>query len=248
MDKIGRLTNLIIDLSRETDRTKTLTLDRTFLAEVSCSDIALAQQNAIASGLDATALWRLWNSNRELLPDIAAKLSSELPENHVLQRVLAEHAMILCFIADLDQVTNQIVQMNSASSVSLEVRQLAHISEHLLYADQHARREDEVIFPELQRRGYNDLLKFISQQHGQIGAHHQSLNDLVWRIDSMNFDEFKTQLAKIADYIIVAMRLHIFIENNIVFPLAVKVINDPKLWQRIKTISDHLGYCAYDAK
>jgi len=247
MEKIEKLTNFLLHLSSESDDQSVTCNDREFLAEATSSDIALAQQNVLASGVNAEQLWRIWNDNRCILPDQAAKLKAELPDHHILQKVLAEHQMILCFIADLDDVSNKIRFLSSASSTTMEVRKLAHITSHLVFAKQHCEREDEIIFPELKRRGFRGILKVISEQHKQISGKHEELKELVWRIDIMDFEDFKCILTELSNFLVMAMRRHIFIEDSIVFPLALEIIPDEKTWEKMKDICDQIGYCAYHA-
>ena len=248
MRNIERLTNILLTLNNRVNPKDFNEADRCFLATVSCRDIALAQQNLLASGLAPDQLWRIWAQNNRILPDPATKLRTELPANHILQRVLAEHEMILCFIADLDEVANKINDLSFTSSTNSDVRKLAHIATHLLYSEQHHEREEQIIFPQLRKKGYYRLLKVINDQHRQISQRYNELKDLVWQVDSLNADDFKTQLQGLAAYLVIALRIHIFIEANIVFPLALEVIKDSRLWEQMKETCDQIGYCGYDAQ
>jgi DUF438 domain-containing protein len=248
MKDIERLTNILLSLNNRVNPKDFDEADRGFLAAVSCKDIALAQQNLLATGLAPDQLWRIWTQNNRILPDPAAKLRAELPANHILQRVLAEHEMVLCFIADLDEVTNKIQNLRLVASTNSDIRKLAHIAMHLLYSEQHHEREEHIIFPQLRKKGYHRLLKVIDDQHRQINRRYTELKDLVWQVDSINVDDFKDQLQELAAYLVIALRIHIFIEANIIFPLALEVIKDSRIWQRMKETCDQIGYCGYDAQ
>ncbi|MHC4637672.1 MAG: hypothetical protein ACYTBV_09255, partial [Planctomycetota bacterium] len=137
MDKIKKLTNILLRLNDGTEFYSFGHNDTEFLSDLSSRDIAIAQQNVLASGVAASELWKIWDRNRNILPDQAAKLRTELSANHVLQKALAEHAMLICFIADLDDVNNRIQRLKYASSTTSEIRLLAHIVEHLIHAEQH---------------------------------------------------------------------------------------------------------------
>ncbi|TFG49524.1 MAG: hypothetical protein E4H40_02855 [Candidatus Brocadiia bacterium] len=243
MEKIKKLTNILLRLNEGSEVNSFDYDDRKFLADLSSRDIAIAQQNVLSSGVPASDLWRIWDRNRSILPDQAAKLRTELPDNHVLQKALAEHAMLLCFIADLNDVTSRIKMMTYASSTNSEIRKLAHIAEHLVKTEQHCEREDYIIFPELKRRGYRQLLNIVNEQHRQIVERQRSLKELVWMVDRTDFTDFRTQLTDVSDYLVIAVRLHIFIENNIVFPLALEVISEKNIWEKMKDICDEIGYC-----
>lgn len=242
MERITKLTNILLDLNKNSEHVDFKKADRNFLAEVSCREMAMAQQNILASGVVASELWKMWCRNRDVLPDQASKLRTELPQNHILQRVLAEHELTLCSLADLEDINNKIQQFEFGSSVTMEIRRLSQLALHLASLAQHSEREDQVIFPELNRRGYAGLLRGLDEQHGQINERRRKLKDLVWQVDKMNFDTFKRQLKDIVDFLAAAMRMHIFIETNIIFPLALEVISDKKVWDRMKDICDQIGY------
>ncbi len=245
MDYLPRLTEIFLQLNGKTFPNAVQKSDFDIMARADAGSLALAQQKALDAGVKADDLWQLWVQNRNLLPDQAAKLKSELPPNHILQRVLAEHEMVLCFIADLDEVDAHIQTLDSASSTSLHIRKLAHIAWHLVASEEHRSREEEVIFPQLVLHGYASLLKVVHDQHVLISQRNRKLKELVYGVDGTDFGYFKYQVSDLTRFLVRNCRLHIFIETNIVFPLALAVIKDPAVWQRVKDLSDELGYCGY---
>jgi len=245
MDYLPRLTDIFLQLNGKNRPSFVPKSDFDILARADAGSLALAQQRALDAGVRADDLWRLWMENRSVLPDQAAKLKSELPRNHILQRVLAEHEMVLCFIADLDEVNAHIQMLDSASSTNLHIRKLAHIAWHLVASEEHRCREEELIFPQLVLHGYASLLKVVHEQHILISEKNRKLKELVYGIDGTDFGYFKYQTNELTAFLVKNFRLHIFIETNIVFPLALAVIKDPAVWQRVKDLSDQLGYCGY---
>ncbi|MFA5552967.1 MAG: hemerythrin domain-containing protein [Phycisphaerae bacterium] len=248
MEKVNELANIILNLCGSTNRQSLSKQKRDLLASANCREIAHAQEKVLQAGLDIDELFVMWQQNKRLLPDQVEKLRRELPDNHIIQRILAEHDMIMCFIADLEDINIEIQQLSYASSSSSEIRRFEHIASHLSIASQHPEREDNILFPELKRRGFPGPSEIISLQHNQLSARISELRQLAWLIESIPFDEFKLQLQYLTDYIVPAMRRHIFIENNLVLPLAIELIDDPSAWVRIKNICDEIGYCGFDAR
>ena len=246
MDSVDRIAEMLLHLSGEASVSFN-EVDRALLAEVRCSEIALAQQKILDAGLEVDELRLLWKNNRSILPDQGAKLRGELEDGHILQRVLAEHEMVLCFICDLNEVNSKIQQLEYGSSNTEEIRQLAHIVGHLVSSEQHCDREEHVIFPELQKCGFHDLLKIITYQHSRISKKCHALNSLIWDIDEIEFDKFKDKLDDLSGYLVAAVRTHVFIETNVIYPLALEVISDKKVWARMKGVCDQIGYCGFDA-
>jgi DUF438 domain-containing protein len=247
MERVIELANIILNLCSSPDYSTLSKQKRELLASADCREIAHAQEKVLEAGLDIEELFIIWQQNKLLLPNQVEKLRRELPENHIIQRILAEHEMILCFIADLEDVNIEIQQLNEATSTNSQIRKFEHITRHLSAAAQHPEREDHVIFPELKLRGFPGPSDIISLQHNQLSVRIAELKELAWLIDSIPFDEFKLQLQQLTDYVVPAMRRHIFIENNLVLPLAIELIDDTGVWDRMKLICDEIGYCGYDA-
>ena len=248
MERIAELTNILMRLNSRKNTRDLGPKNKELLNKANCKEMARAQQNVLLAGLTGDDLWRLWSRNRSVLPDQMSKLRSELGKNHVLHLVLAEHEMILCFIADLDEVNGKIQQLSFASSTNHEVRKLGHIAEHLVFSEQHHQREEEIIFPEIKRRGYPGPLEIVEAQHKKISGLVLELESLVSRVDKISFDSFKKKLNRLVYYIVPLFREHIFIEGNIIFPLALDVIEDEHIWDRIKDVCDQIGYCGYDGQ
>jgi DUF438 domain-containing protein len=248
MEKVNELASIILNLCGSKQSSTLSKQKRELLAAADFRDIAHAQEKVLESGLDIDELFVMWQENKRILPDQVEKLRRELQANHIVQRILAEHDMIMCFIADLEDVNDEIQQLDSASSSSSEIRRFEHIASHLSTASEHPEREDNVLFPELKRRGFPGPAEIISLQHNQLSTRISELRQLAWLIDSIPFDEFKQQLQYLTNYIVPAMRRHIFIENNLVLPLAIELINDEKAWKHMKQVCDEIGFCGYGNK
>jgi len=245
MDRETELAKIILEMSTGTTETVAASRVKELLASADSREVAHAQQRLLEAGVDLDDLFVTWQQNRRILPDMEATMRRELPDNHLLQRILAEHDMILCFISDLEEVNIKVQQLAFASSSNSEIRKLEHIVSHLARTAEHPEREDHVIFPELLRRGFPGPGEIISLQHQQLGLRIEELQQLVWAVDQVEFESFKRRLGDLVEYIIPVMRRHIFIENNLILPLSLEVIEDPFCWAHLKELCDEIGYCGY---
>ncbi|MBN1795924.1 MAG: hemerythrin domain-containing protein [Sedimentisphaerales bacterium] len=245
MNRENQISDIILGLRGCGTKQRLSEQNRELLASADAREVAHAQQLAMEAGIDLDDLFNIWQKNKAILPDVQAKMRVELPENHIIQLILAEHDMILCFVADLRDVNIDIQQMPYAASTNSTIRKLEHIARHLTYSSEHPEREDQVIFPHLKHMGFAGPSEIISLQHQQLKVRLEELLQLVWAIDEISFDAFKLRLQQLVEYIVPTMKRHIFIENNLVLPLALEIINEPKIWQKMKQICDEIGYCAY---
>jgi DUF438 domain-containing protein len=245
MDREIELANIILSMNSNTGNKPIGSHAKEILAMADSREVAHAQQRVLEAGMDLDDLFVTWQQNRRVLPDVEATMRRELPDNHLVQRILSEHDMILCFVADLDEFNIRIQQLDFASSSSSEIRKLEHVATHLARTIEHPEREDQIIFPELLRRGFPGPGEIISLQHQQFGVRIAELQQLVWAVDEIAFDAFKVRLQQLVEYIVPVMRRHIFIENNLILPLAIELIEDSLYWARLKELSDEIGYCGY---
>ena len=245
MDRETELAKIILEMSTQSASHQMIGKAKEIFAAADSRELAHAQQRVLEAGMDLDDLFMTWQQNRRILPDMEASMRRELPNNHLVQHILAEHDMILCFIADLEDINVKIQQLDYASSTNSEIRRLEHIVGHLERAMQHPEREDQVIFPELLRRGFPGPGEVISLQHQQLSVRIEELQQLVLAIDEIAFDSFKSRLQNLVEYIVPVMRRHIFIENNLILPLSLEIIEDPAFWAHMKDICDNIGYCGY---
>ena len=243
MNKISRLASLLKQLDGG-KKTSNLSADvRNFLADVGPKDVAQAEIFLLESGFTLEALRHLSRTYRDILGTQVINLKQNLPYNHILRILFCEHEMTLCFLKDLDDVNKVIQQMDEISDVSSEFRRLAHISEHLSAVVLHCEKEDYVIFPDLDKHGCYGLAKGMRTEHTYIRIALAELDRLVRSFGEFEFGEFKTRLARVVQFLSSVMWEHIFWEDHILYPVALEIAEDERMWGRMKCICDELGYC-----
>jgi uncharacterized protein len=245
MDKISTLTRILERLDSGEDPTKLKAEAQMFLHTIEPRDLAVAEQTLVENGLDPTELQKLCPLHMELLDDQASKLKALLPAEHVITMLLCEHETILCFLDDLDFVNQSIQKMKSYNPERPEFRRLAHIAEQLLAAEPHHLREEEILFPELEKRGIFGPPMVMRDEHIQLRPYEQKLFELAKTISRMKFEDFTAKLDELVQFIVPMLREHIFKENNILYPTALEVIDDEEIWSRLKGDCDRIGYCCF---
>jgi DUF438 domain-containing protein len=215
------------------------------MANVTSRDIAAAEQNLISGGYPAKLAGQLSAAFvvMGIIEGQKIDLRAQLPDNHIIRKVLAEHDMIRCFLADLKDVANVITRENTITSASSEFRKLAHIAQHLEAMEEHIEAEEDVIFPYLQKHGWTSLCRAAHSDHIYIKIAIDDLMKLVRTFNPTCLDEFKVRLNSITKYLCLTMVEHILQEDNILYPVALEVIRDQQVWDRIKAICDDIGYC-----
>ena len=214
------------------------------LPSIAPRDIALAEQNLINAGYSARIVQQLSAAFvlMGILEGQIADFKPNLPPGHILLKVLAEHDLVRCFLDDLKDVTEAIETMDQLADTSTEFRKLTHIIEHLDSMEEHIEREEDVIFPLLKKQGWSSLCQAANSDHVYVRVATRDLINLIGTFNRSSFDEFKVRLLSITDKLYPLMKEHLFQEDNILYPIAVDVL-DPEVWDRIKALCDEIGYC-----
>jgi DUF438 domain-containing protein len=245
VEKVQQLTRILKRLNSGEDPAKVKEQAKEFLATIDAKDLSVAEQNLIDEGLSTDDLQRLCTVHLELLKDQAEKMTSQLPPGHVVSTLVSEHESILCFLDTLETVNKAIQKMDGFDSEREEFRKLAHIAEHLVAAELHHQREEEILFPELESRGVSGPPMIMRAEHTQLRQYKQRLKQLSEEVAQTDFSEFKQRLNKIVEFIVPTLREHIYKENNILYPTALEVIEDQSIWEKLKTECDKIGYCCF---
>ena len=245
-DKVNQLTRLLKQFYGCSGHINFTKAQRDFIAARNPSDFAFAAQNLLVSGFTINDLERLYERYVEIFPDQAGKARISLPAGHILRKVFCEHEMLLCFLADIEEVNHALRPLAILSDTSTEFRKLAHASSHLTKVYLHNEREDDIIFPELARLGWSNLTAGFQTEHSYIYGAVQSIEGLVETFGLTDLLEFRKRLQRAIKYLVPAMQEHIFKEEHILYPIALDVIGDRRIWDRIKALCDEIGYCCFN--
>jgi DUF438 domain-containing protein len=216
-----------------------------FINRIDPSDIVAAEQNLIDDGYSTQVAREL--SATFMLLGIPQDQSDNprlwLPTNHLLRMVFAEHDLFRCFLAELAETTESIEHIDNLKTSCLEFRKLTHTAEHLNAMIEHIDREDYVIFPTLQQIGPMGSCLAVQSDHVRIRSEIENLFKLVISFDRLTEDEFRHELREITKALSRTALEHLFQEDEIVYPIALAIVKDQRVWQRIKCVCDEIGYC-----
>jgi len=141
----------------------------------------------------------------------------------------------------LGTIANKVQQASDISHVSDEMHSLEHIAEDLRDSEKHYLREENVLFPILEKHGVTEPPSIMWMEHNHIREKKKELHNLTENFNAVEFQHVKEQLGEIARSLSNLLSSHFFKENNILFPTALKVITDDE-WKKIRKEFDEIGY------
>jgi DUF438 domain-containing protein len=238
-------TGLLLKLSDGKNTTALQKQANRLIASITPDDIACAERTLMKNGYTAKKIQQLSAAfvMMGVLGGDDSGLRSRLPENHILRKIMAEHELMRCFLADLEDVADAIGKSEHLSAAGIELMRLHHIVEHLNAMEEHVDREDDVLFPALKDKGWKSLFTRIESEHVYIQMSVNDLVKLVMAFDKMPLETFKSRLAASVRYLCPLVREHIFHEDRVLFPLAFAMVENQALWDRLRSICNEIDYC-----
>jgi hypothetical protein len=240
---VDELTDVLRRLTSGEDRAKARQEAEELLRTITPQELSLAEQRLIESGTDPKELRHLCDVHLRVLSDELESFRTQLAQGHPVDTLMAEHEVILDTLVDLEEL-NQEVQKGNALQADQSER-LRHIATHLVEAEPHHQREEEVLFPELEQRGVTGPPRIMRIEHEKLRARKHALLELAEEAEEMPFAELQWHLNGLATYLVFNLRDHIFKEDNILYPAAVEVVTDSAVWEQVKLQCDEIGYCCF---
>lgn len=246
MNTIDQLTTILQRLNAGEDPARVRKEAQALLSTLNPADLALAEQKLIEAGLAPEELRRLCAIHMEMLGGELATIKAQVSPGHIIHTLVSEHDAILGFLESLERLNTAIQQMERYDGSRGEFAELAHIADHLVETESHHRREEEVLFPELERRGVTGPTRIMRLEHDSLRPLKRDLQQLAKTVSQENFAAFQNDLGRIAGLLVPTLRDHIFKENTILYPTALQVIGaDSPVWEQMKQEADRIGYCCF---
>ena len=207
-------------------------------------EIAKIEQELIKEGMPRKEIQRLCDVHLAVFREQLEKQKLEVPLGHPISILAEEHKILLQLSEKLNTIVNRIQEASNVGDVADEAKQLKHIAEELLDAEKHYLREENVLFPFLEKHGITEPPAVMWIEHNQIRDTKKQLYSIVKNYSAISFQDFRKQLGETAKSLGNILSSHFFKENNILFPTALRVVTDEE-WKDIRKEFDEIGYCCF---
>lgn len=168
----------------------------------------------------------------------------KLPDHHVLKTLVEEHAQIKGFLDELEALVSKIQTMESLESETEFIQRVEFLSRHLLETERHHIREEIAILSRLAESHNISMTARIRKEHDTLAVKKRQFSNLILRLYTMYFDDFRTKFVELAQDVIKDMRRHIQYEDSTLYPQAFNSFNDSE-WIDAQSECDRVGYCCF---
>jgi DUF438 domain-containing protein len=175
------------------------------------------------------------------------RLKESLEPGHVIHTMICEHEKILELLEEIAQASREISRLERFPSDGSVLEQLRRATALLIGAEPHHKREEDVLFPELERQGVFGPPLMMREEHKELRSMKARLGDLAGSVSEKNFQQFKGQLEPVSRRLVTFLQDHIEKENHVLYPMAVQVISAEE-WAQMRLECDRIGYCSFTPK
>jgi DUF438 domain-containing protein len=151
---------------------------------------------------------------------------------------------VLQFAEELKEIAQEIGAATDANRAEAEVERIRSIEEHLRASESHYLREENVLFPYLEKHGITQPPAIMWMEHDEIRQAKKELYELIGAREGMSPQDFAEGMEEAALSLVELLSSHFAKENNILFPTALRVIGEDE-WQEVRRQFDELGYCCF---
>lgn len=207
-------------------------------------EIAKIEEELAKEGMKREEMRKLCDVHLAIFREQIEKQHPDLKPSQPISILMEEHKIMTKMSEDLMTVANKILKVNDIRYVKEDIHQVEHLINDFTDAEKHYLREENVLFPALEKHGISEPPAVMWMEHDQIREAKKKLQAAIKDSDPANFDSFKQQLWDSAKELGNLLPSHFYKENNILFPAALSVITEQE-WREIREEFDAIGYCCF---
>lgn len=161
---------------------------------------------------------------------------------HPVKILIEEHKILLEFAIKLKEIVLSFQDKKRPTQEEIEV--LGHIINHFRESESHYLREENVLFPYLEKHGITQPPMIMWSEHQEIRRRKGELYQTFEELSSAASEPLIKKLRNLAIQVEALLQSHFLKENNILFPASQRVLTDRE-WEEIKKGFDDIGYCCF---
>ncbi len=165
----------------------------------------------------------------------------EINKKNPVSILIKEHEIILKLNSELNDILSNIKTEEDFEEIEKKVDEIIN---NFKESETHYLREENALFPTLEKYGVVEPPKIMWMEHDKIREIKKNLFETYERIkmifNSENLEKFKNLSLELNNF----LNSHFFKENNILFPTANKIFNESD-FLKVKKDFDEIGYPSF---
>jgi len=217
------------------------------LADIGPLEISRVEEELIEEGMPREEVRRLCDVHLAVFRESLEKPKSEAPPGHPIYILLKEHELVRGFVEEITPLLPRVEQAKDFEAIENELTKIGGLLRHLQEYEKHKVREENSLFPCLEKHGVTQPPAIMWTEHDEQRKEIKEASQTLENKEVLGFEEFKEKLLPHLRNLVQLIPDHFYKEENILFPTALKLIDDVE-WREIKASMDDLGYCYFTPK
>ncbi len=212
------------------------------LGIVTPAEMAYFEKELIQDGVSQEDTQRMRDIQLELFKKSVENQEHIVPSGHPIHTLMSEHVLLMTYANELDNLVTSISKGDRKPKPEFLVR-VRELIGFLAESESHYQREENAIFPVLEKHGLTGPPQAMWSMHQDIHKLEKELFGLNSESDaelSNNLGKMKDIASELAEHI----ADHFYKENNIIFPASMRMFSE-KEWDIAVHDFDDIGYCSY---
>ncbi|MGQ9664565.1 MAG: DUF438 domain-containing protein [bacterium] len=207
-------------------------------------EIARIEEELIKEGISAEEIHKLCDVHIAMFKESLNKEKTIAPPGHPIHILMEEHKILLSYAGEIKNTVEILKNKDAYPEAKEQLDFLEHIAQHFKDSEKHYLREENVLFPYLEKHGITQPPAIMWTEHNKIRELKKNFYNILERKKEHEFSNFVHQIDSAGIEISEMLGSHFYKENNILFPTALKVIIEAE-WEEIKKGFDEIGYCCF---
>ena len=217
---------------------------REALKGITSEDIIKVEQELVKEGMPREELQKLCDLHMAIFGEQLQEQELLIPRGHPISILIEEHSIMLQRAERLETLLGMVVEACDSVYVGDVLTELQNIAKEFQDSEKHYLREENVLFPVVEKHGITEPPAIMWIEHDKIREVKKKFTNLVEKWNTMTYEEFKKRLSEATKPLCSLLPSHFYKENNILFPAALQAVSIDE-WEEVRKEFDEIGYCCF---
>jgi PAS domain S-box-containing protein len=241
------LKKLIKDLHKGANQKEMKKTFQEQFKDISSTEIAHIEEELIKEGISRDEIRQFCDIHLAMFRESLEKQEVLTSPGHPIYILMEEHKLMVQLVDELKIVGKNLKDNEESALTNTTMKQVNAIKENLQSAEKHYIREENVLFPYLEKHDITEPPAIMWMEHNKIRSLKKDLYQLTDETEQINFRTFQEQFYELTTALYDMISNHFYKENKVLFPTSLNVLNH-KEWEEIRLQFDEIEYCNFTPK
>lgn len=239
-----RVRKLIGALRAGADPEKVKAEFKDILGGMESPDITVIEDELVADGLPPGEIHRLCDVHLAVFKEATEKAKVEVSPGHPVYILLEEHRFVKDVVEEISRTLPTIEKTKDFPEMKETLARLDQLLGHLREYDKHKVREENALFPFIEKHGVTQPPAVMWSEHDQQRKLIKDATNTLKKREELGVSKFRERMIPVLRALMEHIPSHFYKEENILYPTALKIIQETE-WTEIRASMDDLGYCYF---